>query len=115
MVSYQLSAPEKFNFRNPGSWQTWLQRFERSRSASKLSQDSDDRQIDSLIYAMGKQADDILKSLSLNDEQSKSYEAVKKALTEHFVVRRNVRDLTSQLIHLSQHSIRWQRHVNMVT
>ena len=90
MASYQLSAPEKFNFRNPGSWQTWLQRFERFRSASKLSQDSDDRQIDSLIYAMGEQAEDILKSLSLTDEQSKSYEAVKKALTEHFVVRRNV-------------------------
>ena len=39
---------------------------------------------------MGKQAEDILKSLSLSDEQSKSYEAVKKTLTEHFVVRRNV-------------------------
>ena len=72
MASYQLSAPEKFNFHNPGSWQTWLQRYERFRSASKLSQDSDDRQIDSLIYAMGEQAKDILKSLSLTDEQSKS-------------------------------------------
>ena len=39
---------------------------------------------------MGEQAEDILKSLSLTDEQSKSYEAVKKALTEDFVVRRNV-------------------------
>ena len=58
MTSYQLAAPTLFDFSQPASWSSWLQCFERFRLASKLSDDSEENQVYSMIYAMGKQAEE---------------------------------------------------------
>lgn len=47
-------------------------------------------QINSLIYAMGDEADDILASLPLSDADKEHYETVREALESHFVGRHNV-------------------------
>ena len=46
--------------------------------------------MNTLIYAMGDQADDILRSFALSEEHRKDYATVKSTFDKHFVPRRNV-------------------------
>ena len=90
MASYQLAAPTQFNFTNPLSWPTWLKRFERFRTASKLDADTPEHQIDSLIYTMGEQAEDIFASFNMSGADAKDYDKLCNRFTHHFVVKHNV-------------------------
>lgn len=83
-----LEAPDKFSFANPEQWPRWLQRFNRYRVASNLKQQSEERQINTLIYTMGEEADDIL--LSFDAEITHNYDAVTAAFTKYFKPRRNI-------------------------
>ena len=58
--------------------------------ASGLSLQGEEAQVNTLIYAMGDEADDILRAFALTDEHRKEYERVKGKFDEHFVPRRNV-------------------------
>ena len=73
MATYQVPAPSNFNFRQPEEWSKWLRRFERFRQTSDLDKKNDEKQINTLIYAMGDEADDILKSFDLSESDSKKH------------------------------------------
>ena len=60
------------------------------RVASGLAQRDEEVQVNTLIYSMGDQADDILHSFKLSEEDRKSYMTVKTKFDTHFVQRRNV-------------------------
>ena len=47
-------------------------------------------QVNTLIYAMGDQDDDILRSFELSEEDRKNYRVVKSKFDSYFVQRRNV-------------------------
>jgi hypothetical protein len=68
----------------------WIRRFERFRIASGLASRDDEAQVNTLIYAMGDEADDILRSFTLSEEDRKNYATVKAKFDSHFVQRRNV-------------------------
>ena len=89
-ATYQVSQPEPFNFSNPDEWPKWLRSFERFRQASGLTEKSDEVQVNPLLYCMGDQADDILRSFALSEEDAKNYTVVKDKFNGHFVKRRNV-------------------------
>ena len=82
-------AGKKFDFSRQEEWPKWSRRFERFRQASGLSKEEEESQINTLIYAMGDQADDILHSFNLTTTQLNQYHTVKTRFDEHFVVRRN--------------------------
>ena len=88
-----LPPPEKFSGANSPQqaelWSKWFRRFERYRIASGLKHKPDIEQVGTLLYAMGECADDILKTLNI-DEDKASYEEVKTALNEYYEIRRNV-------------------------
>ena len=90
MTSFRVQLPEKFDFSRQEEWPKWSRRFERFRQASGLAKEEEESQINTLIYAMGDQADDILHSFKLSTTQLKQYHTVKTKFDEHFVVRRNV-------------------------
>ena len=50
MATYQISPPEKFDFKEPEAWIKWIRRFERFRELTTKSEVS---QINSLVYTMG--------------------------------------------------------------
>ena len=50
-------------------WPKWSRRFERFRQASGLAKEEEESQINTLIYAMGDQADDILNSFKQSTTQ----------------------------------------------
>jgi hypothetical protein len=84
MATFQVATPEPFNFSKPETWHKWMQRFDRFRSAAGLEDKSGVTQMNSLIYSMGPEADDIFASSELNDEK------VKDKFDNHLIVRRNV-------------------------
>ena len=58
--------------------------------ASGLSEQGDEAQVNTLIYAMGDEGDDILRSFAISADDRKVYETVKGKFDAHFVPRRNV-------------------------
>ena len=82
--------PEQFNFTNPEEWPKWARRFERFRKASGLAEKEEEAQVNTLVYSMGDEADDILRSFRLSEEDDKKYSVVKAKFDGHFVKRRNV-------------------------
>ena len=90
MTSFQVQLLEKFDFSRQEEWPKWSRRFERFRQASGLAKEEEESQINTLIYALGDQAYDILNSFKLSTTQLKQYHTVKTKFDEHFVVRHNV-------------------------
>ena len=90
MATYQITAPENFNFNRPEEWPRWIRKFERFRLASGLSEKEEASQVNALIYTMGDDADDILGSLGLSEEDKGKYDVVKDKFQAHFVKNINV-------------------------
>ena len=88
--SLQLRSPEAFNFKKPDEWLKWLKRFEQFRIASGLSTESQTRQVSTLLYCMGDEAEDILISTNISSDDKKSYDRVLEKFNDYFKVRKNV-------------------------
>ena len=89
VANYQVPPPEKFSFK-PEDWIRWIRRFERFRKATGLDQKSGDNQVNTLVYSMGEEADDITISFGLTADDAKQYELVKNRFENHFIVKRNI-------------------------
>ena len=83
MATYQITAPENFNFNRPKEWPRWIRKFERFRLVSGLSEKDEANQVSALIYTMGDTADDILSTLG-------KYDTVKAKFQAYFVKNTNV-------------------------
>lgn len=76
MAQLHLRPPEPFNFKAPDSWTRWRQRFEQYRVASDLAEDSNAKQISTLLYYLGEEAESVLVSTKITEEERKTYAAV---------------------------------------
>ena len=90
MASLSLQPPDPFNFWNPDEWPKWKRRFEQFRSASGLDSESEQRQVSTLLYCLGEEADDVLTSTNISEENWKKYSEVMAKFDGFFKVRRNV-------------------------
>ena len=66
------------------------QAFRTIRKVTGLDQKDGESQVNTLIYSMGEEADDIVMSFGLTAEEAKQYNVVKGKFEAHFVVKRNV-------------------------
>ncbi|KAL5509932.1 hypothetical protein EMCRGX_G005382 [Ephydatia muelleri] len=90
MAAIHLSPPEPFNFNKPDEWGRWKRRFDQYRVASGLSKEKDDRQVSTLLYCLGDQAEDVLASTGISEEEREGYKKVLDTLDKFFKVRKNV-------------------------
>ena len=90
MARHNLALPDSFNFRNPDDWPRWKRRFEQYRVASGLSDDSSEKQVNTLLYCLGEQAEAVLTSTNTSAEDRKVYDTVITKLNGFFKVRKNV-------------------------
>lgn len=90
MASFTVTSPDPFTFSSPSEWPNWIKRFDRFKSASGLSTKSEPDQINTLVYLMGDQAEDILASFKLPEADSKKYDVVVKRFQDHFVIKKNI-------------------------
>jgi len=58
--------------------------------ASGLSAESEARQVSTLLYCLGEEANDVLASTDISEEDRKKFAAVMKKFDEFFKVRHNV-------------------------
>ena len=69
MARLSIEPPKSFNFSNPDDWPRWKKRFQQFREASGLSMESQTRQVSALLYCLGKDADDVLVSTNITEEE----------------------------------------------
>ena len=90
MATIRLQPPESFDFKRPDEWPRWKKRFQQFRSASTLDQEAEDRQVNTLLYCMREEAENILSSTGISDEDKKKYDKVVEKFDLYFAVRRNL-------------------------
>ena len=76
-AAVQICPPDNFDFSNTANWPKWIRRFEQFRLASCLNEKSEEYQVNSLLYTLGDEADDILSVLPLSEDDKKKYDTVK--------------------------------------
>ena len=89
-ATFTIKPRDSFDFSKPHEWEKWIRRFERFRLASNLNESSEANQVNTLVYCVGDEADDVLRGLDLIMEQREQYEAVKKGFDSYFVPKKNV-------------------------
>lgn len=90
MASVPQQPPAKFNFRNSDEWLKWRRRFKQFYTVSGIVNESEDRQIRTLLYCLSAEAEDVLTSTNIRDEERKSYEQFLAKMVVFFKVRKNV-------------------------
>ena len=71
-----LRPPDPFNFRNPDDWPRWKRRFEQYRVAAGLTSDSGAKQVNTLLYCLGEEAEAVLDSTNASAADKTSYDTV---------------------------------------
>ena len=90
MATIQLQPLNPFDFKHPDEWERWKRRFEQYRHASGLTSGNEQRQVSTLLYCFGEQADDVLSSTSISEENRKKYSEVINKFDDYFKIRKNV-------------------------
>ena len=90
MATIQLQPPNPFDFKHPDDWQKWKRRFEQYRHASGLATGSEQQQVSTLLYCLGEQAEDVLSSTGISEDNRKKYSEVMNKFDAYFQVRKNV-------------------------
>ena len=76
MAGIRLQPPEPFNFRNPDDWQRWKRRFQQFREASGLDESAETKQVSTLLYSLGEEAEAVLTLTNATDVERKEYKKV---------------------------------------
>ena len=75
--------------KKPDEWIRWKRRFQQFLSASGLDKEEESCQISTLLYCLGDEAEGVLASTNISDNDWKKYKEVMAKLDEHFKVRKN--------------------------
>ena len=89
MAQFNLQPPEQFDFKRPNEWLRWKKRFEQFRIASGLKGDTAERQISTLLYCLGEEAEAVLSSTNPTDADRKEYDKILEKFDAFFKVRKN--------------------------
>ena len=90
MVQIQFKLPDPLNFKSPEDWPHWKQHFEQFYVASGLVDESAKKQVGTLLYCLLEEAETVLASMNITDEQRKVYDTVISKFDSFFKVTRNV-------------------------
>ena len=88
MATSNIKTPESFNFSKPEEFDKWIKRFDRYLQAANVTQNA--RKVNTLIYCLGPQAEDVLSTFGLTPQQLVTYDAVRDRFERYFCVRKNV-------------------------
>ena len=64
-----LQVPGQLDFSKPDKWPKWRKCFRLYRSASGLDTEGELRQVDTLLYCMGEEAESVLVSTNVTADQ----------------------------------------------
>lgn len=84
-TTVQETPPETFNSLCPTNWPKGIERFERFQVATALKKKTEEHEVNSVLYATGDAADDVLVVSPPSDGDKKKYEAVTSLFKRHCV------------------------------
>lgn len=90
MAQIHLQTPDPFNFKDPDDWPRWKRRFEQFRVASGLGDEGDTKQVSTLLYCLGEEAEAVLASTNAMADKRKVYDTIIGKFEEFFKVRKNL-------------------------
>ena len=90
MANVYFQPPESFNFQKPNEWPRWRKRFKQFHFTSGLAEEDEERQVNTLLYCLGDDAEDVLCSTNISEEDRKKYGKVLENFDQFFQVRKNV-------------------------
>ena len=85
-----LQPPTPFLLANSKEWPKWKQRFEQYRQASRLAEKGEERQVTTLLYCLGEDAEEVLDTTRISDKDRKKYQNVIDAFDKRFKVNKNI-------------------------
>ena len=85
-----LQPPTSFSFARSEEWPKWKRRFKQYRQASGLVEKDEQRQVSTLLYCLGEEAEEVLNTTSISNENRKKYQKVIEQFDSYFKVRKNV-------------------------
>jgi len=90
MAAIQLQTPDCFNFKTPDEWPQWRKQFKQFYIGSGLSSQSDDQLINTLLYCLGEDTEDVLMSTGILDKDRKKYAQVLAKFDSFFQPCKNI-------------------------
>ena len=95
MSSLQLQPPEPFDFKS-----NWPKRrcFQQYRDASGLGEESNTRQVSMLLYCLGEEANDVLTSTNITEEDKKLFSKVMEKVRHNVIFERARFNQQNQLL-----------------
>ena len=76
MAQIHFKLPDLLKFKSPEDWPCWKQCFEQFRVASGLVDESSKKQVSMLLFCLREEAETVLASTNITDEQRKVYDTV---------------------------------------
>ena len=91
VAGIHLQPPVTFKFHNPDDWPCWKSWLQQFRKASGLADVSAGKQVSTLLYCLGEEAEAVLSSMNPTQDNHKDYGHIVGKFDEYFKVRKNVR------------------------
>ena len=79
-----------FSFTKSDEWPKWKRRFEQYRQASGLVEKDEQHQVNTLLYYLGEEVEEVLATTRISDDDRKKYLKVVEEFDKYFKVKRNV-------------------------
>ena len=73
MATVNLQPPAPFCFQKTDEWPKWKRHFEQYRQASGLVDKGEERQVNTFLYCLGDDAEEILDTTKITSENKKKY------------------------------------------
>ena len=90
LANLHIKTPDSFDFKNLTTGPNGKKCFEQFRVAAGLNKEEEPRQVSTLLYCLGEEADDVLSSTNVTDEDRKKYATIIVKFDAFFQVRKNV-------------------------
>ncbi|KAL3205063.1 hypothetical protein MRX96_011378 [Rhipicephalus microplus] len=85
MASFIIQPPDAFNFSSANEWPKRKQRFDGFRTYLGLCVKPEHNQVDTLLYIMGQEAEEIYDTFTLFEDNSKKFDAVVEQFDKYFI------------------------------
>ena len=76
-----LQPPTSFSFTKNDEWPKWKCQFEQYRQVSRLIEKDEQCQVSTLLYCLGEEAEEVLVTTRISDDNKKKYQKVTENLT----------------------------------
>ena len=85
-ATVNLQPPAPFCFQKIDEWPKLKRCFEQYQLASGLADKGEERQVSTLLYCLGEDAEDVLDTMKITSENRKKYSKVVDVFDDHFKV-----------------------------